>query len=70
MVYEFRFYYRGSPTPVRESACCAQDSAARARAAEALLRMPSRLSVEVWCGERLIYARRRGEAGDSIGSGL
>ena len=61
MVYEFRYVYRGSTGWACERAFCLQDAAARAKAAEVLLRMPSRLAVEVWCGARLVYVRRRGQ---------
>ena len=59
MVYEFLYFFRGSPVPARERWSAPADAAARVRAAEALLRMPSRLAVEVWRGERLIYVRSR-----------
>ena len=59
MTYEFLYFFRGSSQPARERWSGPADGAARARAAGELLRMPSRLGVEVWCGERLIYLRSR-----------
>ena len=64
MVYEFRYFFRGSCEPARERWSGPNDGAARAHAAEELLRMPSRLSVDVRCGERLIYLRNRSRFGD------
>lgn len=60
MVYEYLYFFRGSLEPVRERRNCPGDGPARARAAEELLRIPSRTRVDVWCGERIVYSRRRG----------
>lgn len=59
MVYEFIYFFRGSPQPARERRSCTADAEARVRAAEELLRMPSRVGVEVWCSGRLVYNRSR-----------
>lgn len=59
MVYEFLFFFRGSSQPACERRICPEDAAARVRAAEELLRMPSRVGVEVWCAGRLVYNRSR-----------
>lgn len=63
MVYEYLYFFRGSAEPVCERRACEADGSARARAAEDLLRMPSRVGVEVWCAGRLIYARSRARPG-------
>ncbi|OGN43462.1 MAG: hypothetical protein A2623_07660 [Caulobacterales bacterium RIFCSPHIGHO2_01_FULL_70_19] len=64
MVYEYLYFFRGSLEPVRERRTCPGDGPARARAAEELLRIPSRTGVDVWCGERIVYSRRRARASE------
>jgi len=59
MVYVFLYFFRGSSEPACERRTCPADGAARIRAAEELLRMPSRVGVEVWCSGRLVYNRSR-----------
>ena len=67
MVYEYLYFFRGSPEPARERRSCPGDGPARARAAEELLRMPSRTGVQVWCGQRIVYSRTRHGRGPERG---
>lgn len=64
MVYEFLYFFRGSAEPARETRVAPADGAARAHAARELLRMPSRVGVEVRCGDRLIWRRGRSPLGE------
>lgn len=64
MVYDFLYFFRGSAEPARERRAAPADGVARAHAAGELLRMPSRLGVEVWCGGRLIWRRSRSPLGE------
>jgi hypothetical protein len=59
MLYEFRFSVKGGGASVSERGEYASDPKARTRAAAELLRMPSRTGVEVWQGDRLVYAHDR-----------
>jgi hypothetical protein len=63
MVYEFLYFFRGSSQPACERRTCPADAVARVRAAEELLRMPSRVRVEVWCTGRLVYYHDRAPCG-------
>lgn len=58
--YDFRFFVAGSPERVQEVHIFDNDQQATCRAASELLQMPGRIAVEVWSGEGLVYARRRG----------
>jgi hypothetical protein len=67
--YQFRYFVASSDDPVSETSLFGSDQDARAHGASELLRMPGRGAVEVWAGDRLVYARRRRCAGNEADPG-